>query len=174
MRRGRLLAEKTAPGNLHADLPSIDLVPVQSVNIFTLSGSQGSNMDGVRVAVRRVQATTTSAPYLIAVAQSLKANTEELELLRQIFYIAIPIALALAGLGGFFLARKSLAPVAAMSEHARRISAENLEERLPVANSRDELGQLAATFNELLARLNASFDQQRQFMADASHSTTLH
>ncbi len=172
MRRGRLLAEKTAPGNLHADLPSIDLVPVQSVNIFTLSGSQGSNMDGVRVAVRRVQATTTSAPYLIAVAQSLKANTEELELLRRIFYIAIPIALA--GLGGFFLARKSLAPVAAMSERARRISAENLEERLPVANPRDELGQLAATFNELLARLNASFDQQRQFMADASHSTTLH
>ena len=56
-----------------------------------------------------------------------------------------------------------------MSEQARRISAENLEERLPVANARDELGRLAVVFNELLARVNAAFAQQRQFMADASH-----
>ncbi|HXG68451.1 MAG TPA: ATP-binding protein, partial [Blastocatellia bacterium] len=44
-----------------------------------------------------------------------------------------------------------------------------LGQRLPVANPRDELGRLATTFNELLARLNAAFAQQRQFMADASH-----
>ncbi|MGH9903547.1 MAG: sensor histidine kinase, partial [Pyrinomonadaceae bacterium] len=86
--------------------------------------------------------------------------------------VGAPLAsllLALAGLAGFFLARRSLAPVAAMSERARRIGAENLGERLPVANPRDELGRLAAAFNELLARLDASFDRQRQFMADASH-----
>jgi hypothetical protein len=56
-----------------------------------------------------------------------------------------------------------------MSDAARRIGAENLEQRLPVANPRDELGQLAVTFNELLSRLNAAFAQQRRFMADASH-----
>ena len=50
-----------------------------------------------------------------------------------------------------------------------RIGVENLSERLPVANPRDELGQLAETFNELLGRLEASLIQQRQFMADASH-----
>src|SRR5262245_38864263 len=54
------------------------------------------------------------------------------------------------------------------SERARRIGAANLDERLPVANSRDELGQMAATFNELLGRLSRAFAQQ-QFMADASH-----
>jgi two-component system OmpR family sensor kinase len=59
--------------------------------------------------------------------------------------------------------------VVAMSERARQISAENLERRLPVANPRDELGRLASTFNELLARLDSSFDLQRQFMTDASH-----
>ena len=56
-----------------------------------------------------------------------------------------------------------------MAERAQRISVENLDQRLPTANPRDELGRLAATFNELLARLSNSFAQQRQFMADASH-----
>ncbi|MBC7931079.1 MAG: HAMP domain-containing protein [Rubrivivax sp.] len=166
---GRLLSERAARGDLHAGWPSSDSIPDESVRLFTLPGSSGNEKDGVRVAALRVQATTTGAPYLIVVAQSHRANTEELELLRRIFYFAVPAALVLAGLGGFFLARKALAPVAAMSARARRISAENLGERLPVANPRDELGRLAATFNELLARLNASFDQQRQFMTDASH-----
>jgi signal transduction histidine kinase len=56
-----------------------------------------------------------------------------------------------------------------MADQARRIGAEHLDRRLPVANARDELGHLALTFNELLDRLTASLDQQRQFMADASH-----
>ena len=56
-----------------------------------------------------------------------------------------------------------------MADRARKIGVENLSERLPVANPRDELGHLAETFNELLGRLEASLIQQRQFMADASH-----
>jgi heavy metal sensor kinase len=56
-----------------------------------------------------------------------------------------------------------------MAERARKIGAENLSQRLPVANPRDELGRLAETFNELLGRLEASLTLQRQFMADASH-----
>jgi heavy metal sensor kinase len=97
-------------------------------------------------------------------------------LLGGILIVAVPFALLGVAAIGWFLARKSLAPVVAMSERARRISAENLDQRLPVVNPRDELGQLATTFNELLARLNdtfaqqqRAFEQQRQFMADASH-----
>jgi signal transduction histidine kinase len=56
-----------------------------------------------------------------------------------------------------------------MGEHAAHINASNLNERLPVPNSRNELGRLAQIFNELLARLDLSFEQQRRFMADASH-----
>jgi heavy metal sensor kinase len=81
----------------------------------------------------------------------------------------VPIGLLIAGLAGWFLSRKSLAPVLAMAEQARRISADNIDQRLPVLNSRDELGRLAATFNDLLSRLNSAFAQQRQFVADASH-----
>jgi signal transduction histidine kinase len=64
---------------------------------------------------------------------------------------------------------KSLAPILAMAEQARRISGDNLDQRLPVLNTRDELGRLAETFNDLLSRLNSAFVQQRQFVADASH-----
>jgi len=59
--------------------------------------------------------------------------------------------------------------VVKMSATAARIGAANLHERLPVANERDELGALAGVINALLARLDASFEQQRRFMADASH-----
>ena len=56
-----------------------------------------------------------------------------------------------------------------MARSARQIGSGSLDQQLPVANPRDELGQLATTFNELLARLDAAFDEQRRFMADASH-----
>ncbi|HEY7180679.1 MAG TPA: ATP-binding protein [Blastocatellia bacterium] len=163
---GRLLAEKPTAHNDHARLPPLDSIPDGDIRLYTqpVDGAEGQ-----RVVARRVKIGPADVTYLIVVSQPLETVTEELAMLRRVFMVAIPLALLVAGLGGFFLARKSLAPVVEMSEHARQISAENLEQRLPVANPRDELGRLAYTFNELLARLDASFDLQRQFMADASH-----
>lgn len=166
---GRLLAEKPTPGGDHASLPSPNLILDDDLRLHTAPGASGRGADGQRVATRRIKIREEDPPYLIVVSQPLETITEELEMLRRVFLIAVPLALLLAGLGGFFLARKSLAPVVVMSERARQISAESLEQRLPVANPRDELGQLAGAFNELLARLDASFDLQRQFMTDASH-----
>jgi heavy metal sensor kinase len=83
--------------------------------------------------------------------------------------ISVPIALLLACFGGYFLARKALAPVVSMSSKATQIGATNLNERLPVINEKDELGNLALVFNSLLARLEDSFENQKRFMADASH-----
>src|SRR5262245_34459552 len=163
---GRLITEKNTPGNDRSRLPALDSIPAEGLRLYT---TPGGDDEGQRVAARRVKISDADEPYLIVVSQPLKTVTEELEMLRHVFLIAVPLALLLAGLGGFFLARKSLAPMVAMSERARQISAENLERRLPIANPRDELGQLADTFNELLARLDASFNLQRQFMADASH-----
>ena len=158
---GKRLAEKIAREGFHSVLPASQPAVEQGIQLFTTSGLRG--------AAQRVAAPTKGAPYLIVVMQSLAANERELKALRRIFLFAVPLALWFAGLSGYFLARKSLAPVAAMSERAQRITAENLNDQLPVANPRDELGQLATAFNKLLARLNTSFDQQRQFMADASH-----
>jgi two-component system OmpR family sensor kinase len=107
--------------------------------------------------------------YTLVILQSLHAQDEMLEEVRQTFAWVIPIAIFLASIGGYFLARKSLAPVVAMSSQAGRIGAENLHERLPIQNAKDELGGLAAAFNALLERVDQSFERQRRFMSDASH-----
>lgn len=107
--------------------------------------------------------------YTLVVLQSLHPQKEMYEELAQTFSLVIPIAVLLASVGGYFLARKSLAPVVAMSTQAGRIGAATLHERLPVQNEKDELGHLARSFNQLLDRLDQSFDRQRRFMADASH-----
>src|SRR4051794_1622807 len=107
--------------------------------------------------------------YFVAIAQSLEEQKELLADLRHAMVVTIPLALLIAAAGGYLLARKSLAPVAAMSAKARAIGATNLGERVEVANPADELGQLAVTLNALLERLEQSFDSQRRFMADASH-----
>jgi heavy metal sensor kinase len=126
-----------------------------------------SHRDGIRAFASRVS--SRGRTFTVIVAQSLHKQDEELEQARHAFYITVPLALFFASLGGYFLARKSLAPVIAMGATAARIGASNLNERLPVAHRGSELGRLAATFNELLARLDLSFQQQRRFMADASH-----
>jgi heavy metal sensor kinase len=107
--------------------------------------------------------------YVLIVLHSLHAQNEVLETIRLTFSWMIALGLLLAGTGGYFLARKSLAPVVEMGAHAKRIGATNLHERLPVLNANDELGHLATTFNDLLNRLDQSFERQRRFIADASH-----
>ena len=106
---------------------------------------------------------------LLIVFHSLHAQNEMLETIRLTFTWMIFLGLLLAGTGGYFLARKSLAPVVAMGAQARQIGATNLHARLPVLNPNDELGQLATIFNDLLDRLDLSFERQRRFIADASH-----
>lgn len=107
--------------------------------------------------------------YSLLVVHSLDDQRELLARVGYAFLISVPLALLAASFGGFFLAKKSLAPISEMSRKAEDITAKNLHERLPVKNERDELGSLASKFNELLSRLDVSFEQQRRFMADASH-----
>jgi signal transduction histidine kinase len=83
--------------------------------------------------------------------------------------LGLPLAVAVAGIGGYTLARRALAPIERMTAHARTITAERLHDRLPVDDPEDEMGRLAAVFNETLGRLERSFEQMRRFTADVSH-----
>ncbi len=165
---GRLLAEGGRDDDLDITLPDVTAVPTREVMLLTVIEAEDDD-DRHRLAIRRVSIPPAATPYLLVVGNSLEPTDEELESLREVLAYVIPIALVLAGAGGWFLARQSLAPVATMAERARKIGVDDLSARLPVANPRDELGQLAETFNDLLSRLETSLVQQRQFMADASH-----
>jgi heavy metal sensor kinase len=83
--------------------------------------------------------------------------------------LGFPLAVALAAIGGYLIATRSLRPLDAMARQARRISSESLSKRLPNPNPNDELGRLASVFNETLSRLEASFAELQRFTADASH-----
>jgi len=78
-------------------------------------------------------------------------------------------ALLLFGLAGYFIAGHALAPVKEMVEQTRRLSARSLNERLPVVNPHDELGELATVFNQTLQQLENSFAELKRFTADVSH-----
>ncbi len=78
------------------------------------------------------------------------------------------VALLSIGLA-WWLAGRALRPLRTMNSRAREISAENLHERLGVDGRSDELGELATTFDALLARLESAFESQRRFVANASH-----
>jgi heavy metal sensor kinase len=106
---------------------------------------------------------------VLVVGRSERVVRHELDELLLTFALALVPAVALAFLGGRILARRALAPVEAMTERARTLTAERLAERLPVENPRDELGRLAGVFNDMFSRLQSSFDELRRFTADASH-----
>ena len=125
--------------------------------------------DGTRVRMAASIPSVDGRRVFLRVAHSEQALWQEMEEIVSVLLLVLPPALVLAGLSGFTLARKALAPIDAMAHTAERISAERLNERLPIENPEDELGHLARAFNATLARLEAAFDQLRRFTADASH-----
>lgn len=107
--------------------------------------------------------------YEIRVAYPEDEITDVLQNLFSIFLVLIPIVLVISVIGGFFLARKSLSPVDEITRTARKITATSLRERIHVDNPQDELGRLTETLNDMIGRLEASFEQVQQFSMDASH-----
>jgi signal transduction histidine kinase len=108
------------------------------------------------------------------VGQIISAAREELigEALRQLMVqsiLALGVMTVASSALGWVIAGRVLRPIARMTEHARRIGETNLHERIDLRGPRDELRELADTFDGLLGRLDAAFDSQRRFVANASH-----
>jgi two-component system, OmpR family, sensor kinase len=135
----------------------------QSARTVALPDAEG----GYRAALEPLS--MPDGQFTAVAARSVHDEAEMLSNARLAIAIAVPLALLLSALGGWLLARKSLAPMVIMREQASRIGATNLGQRLPVTTPGDEVGQLSVVINELLERVDRAFVQQRQFMADASH-----
>ena len=82
---------------------------------------------------------------------------------------AIPTVLIVIAIGGRWVAKQALAPVEAISQAAARITVKNLDQRLPVPPTRDEIAELVMVLNTTLDRLQRSFEQSVRFSAEASH-----
>ncbi|MBC8089961.1 MAG: HAMP domain-containing protein [Phycisphaerae bacterium] len=108
-------------------------------------------------------------PYTVLAVHDRSEHHATMRRVAAAYAFGIPLFLLGAVGGGYFLARRALAPVGAMADRARAIGASTLHERLPVGDARDELGGLARVVNDLLSRLEQAFAQQFRFVADASH-----
>jgi signal transduction histidine kinase len=138
--------------------------PARAVCVQSLTGSGAGSGAGADV----------GAPYPgtgILSCTSLLNQQRNAELRQLITDSGIALAfMTAASIGlGWLVAGRVLRPLRTIATTARRISASNLHQRLPLAGPGDELTELGKTFNGLLARLEGSFGAQRQFVANASH-----
>ena len=144
-------------------------IPAPALNEANQRGGSFAVVNDLRVAVMPLSKDSSKQFGYAIVAEPLSVIEEGLRHLRRDFLAGVALILWFASLGGYFLARKSLSPIALMNQQTKRITAENLSAQLDVANPRDEVGRLAMTINALLARLDAAFQEQKRFIADASH-----
>ena len=105
----------------------------------------------------------------IRVSRSNNTVERSLDQLQLVMLLAVPAFLALAVFGSYFLAKLALRPIDRITETAVSLGAGNLSQRITGIESRDEAGRLAGAFNGMLARLEESFQREKQFTSDASH-----
>jgi hypothetical protein len=122
---------------------------------------------GVSWRVQATRETLRGIPFVVVVAIGLEDVARDQQNLREAILLGMPIALLLAAAGGLWLATSGLRP--SPRWRARRRLPLSGAEDLGRPTRQDEVGQLTAAFNALLARLRAALQTQRQFMADASH-----
>ncbi|MEO6048823.1 MAG: ATP-binding protein [Candidatus Kapaibacterium sp.] len=105
----------------------------------------------------------------LVIVGSLDRLEKRIGYLRDIILSTIPLTLLICGIGGWFLARRALAPVREITATASAISSTNLDQRVKVGKTKDEMSVLATTFNDMISRLDHASTVQNRFVADASH-----
>jgi len=118
----------------------------------------------------KIRLAVLKSEYLtIGVAYPLDEVNHAMTNLFRIFVLLIPIPLLISIIGGIFLAGRSLKPVDDIVKTAREITAGSLDRRIPEPRSNDEIARLVRTLNDMIDRLEKSFERMKQFSADISH-----
>jgi len=107
--------------------------------------------------------------YVVQIATYLRMMRKTIDNFRNNLITALLLAFILGSVGGWLLARKSLRPIDKITATTKRITATSLSERLPLKGTDDELDQLAKTINQMIERIERSFQKLSQFTADAAH-----
>jgi heavy metal sensor kinase len=119
--------------------------------------------------IRATPVDTESGKYLVEVGVSIESIDEVLNQLLDLLALLLPLLIACAAGGGYWLVSRALRPVDLLSQTAEQMSLQNLTLRLPVAHSGDALERLSISLNNMLGRLRDSVQTSRRFLADASH-----
>lgn len=107
--------------------------------------------------------------YQLHFYKTITAEKHFLETLQKILFLMTILGFVLALIAGYFVSKRILLPIREMTATARKIEVEKMDQRIAVPPARDELAELAETFNHMLERLEAGFKQQQRFVSDASH-----
>ena len=108
-------------------------------------------------------------PYQVHFFRTITTEKDFFSSLQRLIFYTVAICFVLALLAGHFISRRILKPIREFTWTARSIEVERLGRRLEVPRARDELSELALTFNRMLDRLQEGFSQQQRFVSDASH-----
>jgi heavy metal sensor kinase len=161
----------TPGGQLLFKTAAVQRLPI--VESGTLAAHADNSIEVVR---RRVPIRVLSGPshvggkpVVIQVARSEAVMRQNVQDLLFMLLVSLPVAVAVAGVGGYSLARRALAPVERIAERARSVTADRIGERVAADNPTDELGRLTGVINDMLERLESSFTQMRRFTSDVSH-----
>jgi heavy metal sensor kinase len=153
----------------HVQLPiSLNALKNASMGLVTFETNRSLGDTPLRMVTLPVTEKNQSM-RIVQVASSLEDVEDALNTLFLILVITVPSALILASLGGQFLAYKALKPVDQITQTARMITSQNLNQRISPPKVTDEISRLIETFNEMISRLDQSFRQIKQFSSDASH-----
>jgi heavy metal sensor kinase len=137
---------------------------------YTNQRGRADEDDQWRVFSRPVVDSNNQTTAWVQAAQSVASINETLsDLRRQLLWGGIPLVLIFAGIGGYFLASRALRPIETITGAAQEINAQDLSRRLAYQGPRDEIGDLAKTFDQMIARLESSFERERRFTGDAAH-----
>jgi heavy metal sensor kinase len=153
--------------------PQIEITDIDSVITEVLSGQEpffdDKTVDGQETRLHAAPFSLSPTTGVVIIVGQLTAGIENvLGNFRYILGISALGIIILAGLGGLFLASRALKPVDRITKTAQDIGERDLSRRITVT-SQDEIGRLATTLNGMIERLDAAFDRQKQFTADASH-----
>ncbi len=162
-------AWSTSGEQVHRSGASVPLPPAALTSLGSSYRYETITAGGARWRALTAPTTVEGHSVVLRVARSEERLRAQLWEILVVLIFGLPLAVALACVGGYALARRALAPIDHLATEAQRITADRLHERLTTSNPNDEIGRLTAVINEAVGRLESSFDQLRRFTADASH-----
>ncbi len=128
-----------------------------------------AEMDRASIYYARIPVIKDGAAYELHFFRTITAEKQFFAMLQRILLATNLLGFLIALLAGYFLSSRILKPIRDMTAAARRIEVERMDERIPTRPVRDELNELAKTFNHMLNRLQTGVVRQQRFVSDASH-----